>query len=72
MFGSLSSIWGGLIDTQELSRDQIRSFQELGINLLNYAAQRHEIASSLRINPKYSSDPTVTSDQRRITNMTAS
>ena len=72
VFGSLSSIWGGLIDTQELSRDQIRSFQELGINLLNYAAQRHEIASSLRINPKYSSDPTVTSDQRRITNMTAS
>jgi hypothetical protein len=72
IFGSLSELWGGLADTQELSREQIRTFQELGINILNYAAQRHAIASSMQINPKYSSDPTVTSDQRRVTNMTAS
>lgn len=72
IFGSLSELWVGLADTQELSREQIRTFQELGINILNYAAQRYAIASSMQINPKYSSDPTAVSDQRRVTNVTAS
>ncbi|MFM6346732.1 MAG: hypothetical protein ACKPFK_16505, partial [Dolichospermum sp.] len=69
VLGSLSSIWGGQIDDQEITRDNIRTFQELGMNILNYASQRYTMAIAMQINPKYSSNSTTASDQRRITNM---
>jgi len=69
VFGSLSSIWGGLPETQDLSRENLRTFQELGINVLNYATQRYTMTKAMQTNPKYVTDATTTSDQRRITSM---
>jgi hypothetical protein len=68
VFGELSPIWSGESE-QDLSRDAIRNCQELGINLINYAAQRKEIHQSMQINPQYQIKLATTSDQRRITNM---
>lgn len=69
VFGSLSSIFGGVIDTQDISREDIRIFHELGINILNYASQRYAMSSSMQVNPKYSSNINTASEQRRITNI---
>lgn len=68
IFGELSPIWSGE-SQQDLSRATIRNCQELGINILNYAAQRWEIHQSMQINPQYQIELAATSDQRRITNM---
>ncbi|MBD2668298.1 hypothetical protein H6G70_04095 [Arthrospira platensis FACHB-439] len=43
--GCLSSGWG-LNNHQELSRDSIRSAQELGINILNFAHHHYQLSSS--------------------------
>ncbi|MBD2189410.1 hypothetical protein [Pseudanabaena mucicola] len=68
IFGELSPVWSGE-SPQDLSRSTIRNCQELGINILNYAAQRWEIHQSMQINPQYQMELATTSDQRRITNM---
>lgn len=68
VLGELSPIWGGE-SAQDLSRSTIRNCQELGINILNYAAKRREIHQSMQINPQYQMELAATSDQRRITNM---
>ena len=39
VYGNLASLWG-LDDQLSLSREQIRSAQELGINILHYAWKR--------------------------------
>jgi len=69
VLGSLSAIWGGQIDGQDITRENIRTFQELGMNILNYAAQRYTMANAMQVNPKYITNSTTTSDQRRVTNM---
>jgi hypothetical protein len=69
VFGSLSSLFGGMIDAQAISREDIRDFQELGINILNYATQRYAMSRAMQINPQSRSDLTPPSDQRRTTNM---
>jgi hypothetical protein len=69
VFGELSSIWGGQ-SRQSLTREMIRNGQELGINILNYAAQRYVMHHAMVVNPAYQSLELQTeSDKRRITNM---
>lgn len=68
VLGELSPIWSGE-SAQDLDRATIRNCQELGINILNYAAKRWEIYQSMQINPQYQMELVATSDQRRITNM---
>lgn len=70
VMGDLSSIWGGNSD-QEFTRENLRTCQELGINILNYAAQRSVMATAMQINPKYTNIPNTQSEteQRRVTNM---
>jgi len=70
IFGELSPIWGGQSD-QTLTRDTIRNCQELGINILNYAAQRYGMRQAMSVNPQYQNNLNLQteSDQRRITNM---
>ena len=67
VLGNLSSIWGGQSD-RLLTRECIRTCQELGINILNYAAQRHRIIQAMQINSQYTNDQPI-KEQRRITNM---
>lgn len=69
IFGSLSSLFGGMIADQEISRENIRVFQELGINILNYATQRYAMSTAMQINPQDRDDIAPPSDQRRTTNM---
>ena len=70
ILGQLSSIWSGQSDW-DLTRESIRNCQELGINTLNYAAQRYEIYQAMQVNPQYQTNLELKpeSDQRRITNM---
>jgi len=70
VMGDLSTIWGGNSD-QELTRENLRTCQELGINILNYAAQRSVIAAAIQVNPKYTniSNTQPETEQRRVTNM---
>ena len=70
ILGQLSPIWSGQSD-QALTRESIRNCQELGINILNYAAQRYEIHQAMQVNPQYQNKLELKpeSDQRRITNM---
>lgn len=70
ILGQLSPIWSGQSD-QALTRESIRNCQELGINILNYAAQRYEIHQAIQVNPQYQNKLELKpeSDQRRITNM---
>lgn len=68
VLGELSPIWSGE-SAQDLDRATIRNCQELGINILNYAAKRWEIYQSMQINPQYQMELAATRDQRRITNM---
>jgi hypothetical protein len=67
-FGSLSSLFGGMITDQEISRENIRVFQELGINILNYATQRYAMSMGMQIKLQDLNDISP-SDQRRTTNM---
>ncbi len=69
VMGNLSTVWGGQSE-QELTREDIRTCQELGVNILNYAAQRYVMASAMQVNPKYVITNTQPEpEQRRITNM---
>ncbi len=69
VLGNLSSIWAGQSD-RLLTRECIRTCQELGINILNYAAQRHRIMQAMQVNPQYTSNSDQPiKEQRRITNM---
>jgi hypothetical protein len=70
ILGRLSPIWSGQSD-QALTRESIRNCQELGINILNYAAQRYEMHQAMQVNPQYQNKLELQpeSDQRRITNM---
>ena len=70
ILGNLSAIWGGGHSDRRLSREWIRTCQELGINILHYAAQRHQIMQTMQVNPKYiNSSAQPVREQRRITNM---
>ncbi len=69
VFGSLSSLFGGMIDGQPISREDTRTFQELGINILNCATQRYSMSRAMQIKPQSLDDMASPSDQRRITNM---
>ena len=70
ILGNLSAIWGGGHSDRRLSREWIRTCQELGINILHYAAQRHQIMQAMQVNPKYiNSSAQPVREQRRITNM---
>jgi hypothetical protein len=69
ILGDLSPIWGGQSE-QELTRQNIRTCQELGVNILNYAAQRYAMGIAMQLDPNYidgSKQPE--NDQRRVTNM---
>ncbi|MEA5487743.1 MULTISPECIES: hypothetical protein [Pseudanabaena] len=70
ILGKLSPIWSGQSD-QALTRETIRNSQELGINILHYAAQRYGMYQSMQVNPQYQNNLNLQpeSDQRRITNM---
>ncbi|PZO37086.1 MAG: hypothetical protein DCF19_19880 [Pseudanabaena frigida] len=70
VLGDLSPVWGGQSDL-ELTRENIRTCQELGINILNYAAQRYAIAMAMQVNPKYidTNNSLIEPEQRRVTNM---
>ncbi|OYQ67761.1 hypothetical protein B9G53_00660 [Pseudanabaena sp. SR411] len=70
ILGKLSPIWSGQSD-QALTRETIRNCQELGINILNYAAQRYGMYQAMQVNPQYQNNLNLPpeSDQRRITNM---
>ena len=70
ILGKLSPIWSGQSD-QALTRETIRNCQELGINILNYAAQRSGMYQAMQVNPQYQNNLNLQpeSDQRRITNM---
>lgn len=70
ILGQLSPIWSGQSD-QGLTRETIRNCQELGINILNYAAQRYGMYQAMQVNPQYQNNLNLQpeSDQRRITNM---
>ncbi|WP_055076604.1 DUF4159 domain-containing protein [Pseudanabaena sp. 'Roaring Creek'] len=70
LLGELSRVWSGQSDLF-LPRESIRNCQELGINILNYAAQRYGIYQSMQVNAQYQSKTPLPdeSDQRRITNM---
>ncbi|MBN4003354.1 hypothetical protein [Nostoc sp. LPT] len=46
--GSLSSAWG-IDDTLSLSRETIRSAQEMGINILHFAWHRHQLTQLQQI-----------------------
>ena len=69
ILGELLSIWSGQSE-QALTREIIRNCQELGINILNYAAQQYGMHKAMLVNPQYQKlDPKLATDQRRITNM---
>jgi len=70
ILGDLSPIWGGQSE-QELTRQNIRTCQELGVNILNYAAQRYAMGKAMQIDLNYTNANSAKSedDQRRITNM---
>jgi hypothetical protein len=70
ILGKLLPIWSGQSD-QALTRETIRNCQELGINILNYAAQRSGMYQAMQVNPQYQNNLNLQpeSDQRRITNM---
>lgn len=70
ILGKLSPIWSGQSE-QTLTRETIRNGQELGINILNYAAQRYGMYQAMQVNPQYQNNLNLPpeSDQRRITNM---
>ena len=70
ILGDLSQIWGGQSE-QELTRQNIRTCQELGVNILNYAAQRYAMGKAMQVDPNYIDDTNKQpeDDQRRVTNM---
>ena len=68
ILGELLSIWSGQSE-QALTREIIRNCQELGINILNYAASHYGMHNAMLVNPQYQIDPKLAADQRRITNM---
>ncbi len=68
ILGELLSIWSGQSE-QALTREIIRNCQELGINILNYAASHYGMHNAMLVNPQYQLDPKLAADQRRITNM---
>jgi hypothetical protein len=70
ILGELLSIWSGESE-QALTRESIRNCQELGINILNYAASHYGMHNAMLVNPQYQNqlDPKLATDQRRITTM---
>ncbi|MBV6622410.1 MAG: hypothetical protein KI793_05550 [Rivularia sp. (in: Bacteria)] len=43
VFGNLSTAWGGKVEQSSLSRNDIRTAQELGINILSFAWERRNM-----------------------------
>ncbi|MEE3718374.1 hypothetical protein V2H45_16660 [Tumidithrix elongata RA019] len=69
VIGDLSSAWGNT-DDLELPRETIRSAQELGINILHFAKQRHHLIQSMQKDPKYApQEAPSTPSKRRLTNL---
>ncbi|PZV13994.1 MAG: hypothetical protein DCF20_13840 [Pseudanabaena sp.] len=69
ILGELSAVWSGQ-SNQSLTRESIRNCQELGVNILNYAAHHYGMHQAMLVNPQYQKlAPKLEADQRRITNM---
>jgi hypothetical protein len=69
VIGDLSSAWGNGSDL-DLPRETIRSAQEMGINILNFAKQRHRLIQSMQKDPKYApQEASSTPSKRKLTNL---
>ncbi|CAN1212799.1 hypothetical protein TUMEXPCC7403_21520 [Tumidithrix helvetica PCC 7403] len=69
VIGDLSSAWGN-DNALELPRETIRSAQEMGVNILHFAKQRHHLIQSLQKDPKYApQEAPSTPSKRRLTNL---
>jgi hypothetical protein len=67
--GDLSSAWGNDNDL-ELSRETMRSAQEMGINILHFAQQRHRLFQSMQKDPRFMpQEAPSTPSKRKLTNL---